>query len=120
MFSLFKSATIYFLYKKFKKQIIFVCVYLILLYLINCIIDDFINIYTYSNSHQIGLLFIKWSINILSFIFIIYKMKNMNLKDDKYSEEFDFEENKDENQRVFRDRTQIILDRYVDDSNKKD
>ena len=45
MFSLFKSATIYFLYKKFKKQIIFVCVYLILLYLINCIIDDFINIY---------------------------------------------------------------------------
>lgn len=120
MFSLFRSATIYFLYKKFKTQIIFVCAYLILLYLINSIIDDFINIYTYSNSHQIGLLFIKWSINILSFIFIIYKMKNMNLKDDKYSEEFDFEENKDENQKVFRDRTQIILDRYIDESNKKD
>ena len=81
MFSLFRSATIYFLYKKFKKQIIFVCAYLIFLYLINSIIDDSINIYTYSNSHQIGLLFIKWSINILSFIFIIYKMKNMNLKE---------------------------------------
>lgn len=120
MFSLFRSATIYFLYKKFKTQIIFVCAYLILLYLINSIIDDFIDIYTYSNSHQISLLVTKWSINILSFIFIIYKIKNMNLKKDSDSEEFDFEENKDENQRIFRDRTQIILDRYVDDSNKKD
>ena len=44
----------------------------------------------------------------------------MNLKEDTDSEEFDFEENKDENQRVFRDRTQIILDRYIDESNKKD
>ena len=44
----------------------------------------------------------------------------MNQKEENDSEEFDFEENKDENQRVFRDRTQIILDRYVDESNKKD
>ncbi len=120
MFNLFRSATIYFLYKKFKTQIIFVCAFLILLYLINSIIDDFINIYTYSNSHQIGLLVTKWSINILSFIFIIYKMKNMNLKEENDSEEFDFEENQNKNQRVFRDRTQIILDRYIDESNKKD
>ena len=44
----------------------------------------------------------------------------MNLKEDTDSEEFDFEENKDKNQRVCRDRTQIILDRYIDESNKKD
>lgn len=120
MFGLFRSATIYFLYIKFRTQILFVCAFLILLYLINSIIDDFIDIYNYSNSHQVGLLITKWIINILSFIFIIYKIKNMNLKEDTDSEEFDFEENKDKDKKVFRDRTQIILDRYIDDSNKKD
>lgn len=118
MFSLFRSATIYFLYKKFRTQILYVCAYLILLYLINSIIDDFINIYHYSNSHQVGLLITKWIINILSFIFIIYKIKNMNLKEKSESDELEFEENKDEYKRVFRDRTQIILDRYMDDLNK--
>ena len=122
MFGLFRSATIYFLYKKFRTQILYVCAFLILLYLINSIIDDFINIYNYSNSHQVGLLITKWIINILSFIFIIYKLKNMNLKEKSESDELDFEENKDEDKRVFRDRTQIILDRYMDDlnNNKKD
>ena len=118
MFGLFRSATIYFLYKKFRSQILYVCAYLILLYLINSIIDDFINIYHYSNSHQVGLLITKWIINILSFIFIIYKIKYMNLKEKDESNDIDFEENEDEDKRVFRDRTQIILDRYVDDINK--
>lgn len=118
MFSLFRNATIYFLYKKFKKQILFVCAYLIILYLINSIIDDLINIYYYSNNHQLGLLIIKWLINIFSFIHIIYKIKYMNLKENDESNDIDFGENEDENKIVFRDRTQIILDRYMDESNK--
>ena len=42
----------------------------------------------------------------------------MNLKEKSESDELEFEENKDEDKRVFRDRTQIILDRYMDDLNK--
>lgn len=118
MFNLFRNATIYFLYKKFKKQILFIFAYLILLYLINSIIDDLINIYYYSNNHHLGLLIIKWLINIFSFIFIIYKIKYMNLKENDESNDIDFEENEDEDKRVFRDRTQIILDRYMNESNK--
>lgn len=112
MFSLFKNATIYFLYKKFKSQILFITFFSILLYLLNSIINDFINIYQYSNTHQLLLLIIKWLINILSLIFIIYKLKNIPIKK---IENLDLKENK----KIFRDRTQIILDKYSDNLDKE-
>jgi len=104
---LFRGATYYILWKKFKKRIIFVALSLVALFMISLAYDDLYEVFKVSNKDALmGLFLSKWF--LISFIvgLNIYKLRQIKFEEEEKKQLF---ARADELQIVYPEKSQKLL-----------
>lgn len=120
---LFRSATYYIIWKKFRKHIVLVLLSLISITIISFIYDDLYKILKVSNKDAlVELLLFKWLLISLIVGFNIYKLKQVKLEETEKKEIFSNETEEkplpEQSKRVLRKEkllstTDVVLNKYI-------
>lgn len=115
---LFKSATYYLIWKKFKQQIILVVLSALLISIISSIYIDLYNVLKIDAKESLIYLFlIKWFLISLIIALNIYKIYKVNVNKEEIEPEdiILIEESElEKNLKKYRSTTDVVLDKYKD------
>lgn len=121
---IFKSATYYILWKKFKKQIVTVLISISMVLIINSIYSDLYEVLKVNTKESLIYLFtVKWLLISIIVFFNIYKLLKTEIIEENEVRTFDFEiknsSNLYKNLNVHRSTTDILLSKYEKKNNNE-